>query len=157
MYALKRFIAYGIDLVFIFIPIQTYSAAFHAYIAGQVRIPSLIENYFWIAETLVPVLIIGTLVGLFGRSPGKLILFLKVTDESNRPPGLAQGIIREVIKLAGGIFLFGGLYAIYGIVTGGRAFYDDWLSLRVDDLKPAGLTDRQKKWREFSRANRDGA
>lgn len=155
MYALKRFIAYAIDLVLIFIPIQTYSMELHAYLQGHVRIPPLIENYFWIVETAVPVLIIGTLVGLFGRSPGKLITFLKVTDESHRPPGLAQGIIREVIKLVGGMFLFGALYAIYGIVTSGRAFYDDWLSLRVDDLKPTGLTDRQKKWREFSKANRD--
>lgn len=95
-----------------------------------------------------PVLLYGTLIGLTGRTPGKLLMFLKVQDRYGRRPGLAQGLLREVVKVISLGFVCGALWAIYGLVTSGRTFYDDWLDLEVEDLRPSGLTDVQKNWRQ---------
>ena len=155
MYALKRIAAYIIDMALIMTPIQMFSGEIYGFLGKYINIPVFVMTYTWMFETGIPVLILGLLVGVFGRSPGKLVMFLKVQDRSGRVPGVPQGIVREVIKVVSTMFLFGGLYAIYGLVTSGKTFYDDWLGLDVDDLKPTGLTDRQKKWREFSRQNRE--
>jgi uncharacterized RDD family membrane protein YckC len=152
MYALKRIVAYLIDMALIMIPIQTYSFEMYEFIGRHIRIPQFVMGYTWMIETGLPILILGLCVGLFGRTPGKLLMFLKVKDRSGRVPGIPQGLLREIIKLVGTMFLFGGLYAIYGLVTSGKTFYDDWLGLDVDDLKPTGLTDRQKKWREYAKS-----
>lgn len=153
MYALKRIFAYLIDMALVILPARFYADEILDKLDNIIAIPALFASSFWMVQSGIPILALGILVGQFGKSPGKLVMFLKVVNESKRSPGLAQGILREIIKLLCGMFLFGALYALYGIITRGRAFYDDWLSLDVEDQKPIGLTDRQKKWREYSRNN----
>jgi hypothetical protein len=46
---------------------------------------------------------------------------------------------------------FGMIWALYGVVTSEKTFYDDWLGLEVDDLRPWGLTETQRNWRKFQR------
>jgi hypothetical protein len=36
-------------------------------------------------------------------------------------------------------------------VTGRRTFYDEWLDLEVEDLRPSGLTPTQKNFRKYMR------
>jgi uncharacterized RDD family membrane protein YckC len=153
MYALKRILAYAIDVFLIVGPIsgllsfqelslfESVPHHFHGFMAIGVGALSL----------GAPILIIGVLSGLTGRSPGKLVMFLKIEDYGGDPPGIAQGILREIIKAVSLGFFFGTIWALQGIVTRGSTFYDEWLDLRVEDLRPSGLTPTQKKYRKYMR------
>ncbi len=78
-------------------------------------------------------------------------MFLKVND-AGEPPGIAQGILREIIKTVSMSFFFlGPIWALQGLVTRGETFYDQWLALEVEDLRPDGLTETQKNWRKYHR------
>jgi uncharacterized RDD family membrane protein YckC len=153
VYALKRIAAYIIDFVLIYTPIAGLLSIGGGPILG--RIPGHLHFFAgtasWGISLLAPVLVTGTLIGLTGRSPGKLIMFLKVNDGGD-PPGIAQGILREIIKMVSISFFFlGPIWALQGLVTHGETFYDQWLGLQVEDLRPYGLTDTQKKWRQYHR------
>jgi uncharacterized RDD family membrane protein YckC len=105
----------------------------------------------WGLSIAGPVLVNGILTGLTGRSPGKFLMFLRVKDAGGDPPGIAQGILREIIKAVSLGFFFGMIYALQGLVTSGQTFYDNWLDLDVEDLRPVGLTETQKNWRKYHR------
>jgi uncharacterized RDD family membrane protein YckC len=160
MYALKRIVAFSVD----YISMLFISTALYGYVA-KVLNPVLVkielmEGYAHYALStgvlmILPILIIGTLSGLLGWTPGKLICCLRVHNHSGRPPGVIQGILREVVKVIGTSFMFfGTLWALYGIITSEQTFYDDWIGTTVTDLKPTGLTDTQKKWRQFRNEER---
>ncbi len=152
MYVLKRFAAYAIDLVLVWTPIglllefapfmEDVSPRFHMF------------TFFgaWGFTFAGPILVNGILTGLTGRSPGKFIMFLNVKDAAGDPPGIAQGIVREIIKMVSLGFFFGMIYALQGIVTRQQTFYDQWLDLEVEDTRPLGLTETQKNWRKWHRA-----
>jgi uncharacterized RDD family membrane protein YckC len=153
VYALKRIAAYIIDFVLIYTPITSLLSL------GGVPLFGGIPQHFhlfaatagWGLSILAPVLVTGTLVGLTGRTPGKLIMFLRVNDAGD-PPGIAQGILREIIKTVSMSFFFlGPIWALQGLVTHGETFYDQWLGLEVEDLRPYGLSETQKNWRKFHR------
>ena len=63
-------------------------------------------------------------------------MFLKVKDCGGDPPGVAQGILTRDRKAVSLGFFFGMIYALQGLVTRGQTFYDAWLDLEVEDLKP---------------------
>ena len=81
-------------------------------------------------------------------------MFLNVKDAAGDPPGIAQGLVREVIKMVSLGFFFGMIYALQGIVTRQQTFYDQWLDLEVEDTRPVGLTETQKNWRKWHRIRR---
>jgi uncharacterized RDD family membrane protein YckC len=153
MYALKRIAAYGIDVVIAFAPIFILTEF------GESLMEKRISQRFylvaalgsWGFSLLWPVLFNGILTGLTGRTPGKFIMFLNVKDAGGDPPGIAQGILREIIKMVSTGFFFGMIWALQGVVTHGQTFYDQWLDLEVEDLKPYGLTETQKNWRKYHR------
>jgi uncharacterized RDD family membrane protein YckC len=152
-YALKRIIAYGIDLALVWAPMGLLLEFGQPLLKGA---PPRFQMFAWLGAwgfTLAgPVLINGILTGLTGRSPGKFIMFLNVKDYGGDPPGIAAGILREFIKAVSLGFFFGMIYALRGIVTRDQTFYDQWLGLEVEDLKPYGLTETQKNWRKYHRA-----
>jgi len=153
VYALKRIAAYVIDMVLVMGPLTTLftmgeSWLLQALPASLHAVPLLLILPISLG---FPVLFLGTLTGLTGRSPGKWILFLKVQDCGGDPPGVAQGILREVLKAFSLGLMFGSILALRGLVTQGRTFYDDWLDLEVEDLRPSGLTPTQKKFRKYMR------
>jgi uncharacterized RDD family membrane protein YckC len=154
MYALKRIAAYIIDFVLIYTPITSLIGFGQGTVFGGAMAPHFhlfAATASWGVSILAPVLITGTLIGLTGRTPGKLILFLKVNDGGD-PPGIAQGILREIIKTVSMSFFFlGPIWALQGLVTHGETFYDQWLGLEVEDLRPYGLSETQKNWRKFHR------
>ena len=63
-------------------------------------------------------------------------MFLRVEDYAGDPPGIAQGIVREIIKAVCLGFFFGTIWALAGLVSRKETFYDQWLDLRVEDLRP---------------------
>jgi uncharacterized RDD family membrane protein YckC len=153
VYALKRIFAYLIDFALIYTPLAGLLTIGHASLFAM--IPERLQMFAglgsWGISLLGPVLVTGTLVGLTGRTPGKLLMFLKVSDGGD-PPGLAQGILREIIKTVSISFFFlGPIWALQGLVTRGETFYDQWLDLQVEDLRPYGLSETQKNWRKFHR------
>jgi hypothetical protein len=153
MYTLKRIAAYAIDMALLWAPL-TYLLTLGQSALFSHGSPRLHGFLLVGASGLTfagPILINGILTGLTGRSPGKFILFLNVKDGAGDPPGIAHGIVREIIKAVSLAFFFGMIYAIHGLVTRGQTFYDAWLDLDVEDLKPYGLTETQKNWRKYHR------
>ena len=153
MYALKRMAAYAIDFILIFAPLSAaiaYGDAMLLHFAPQ-ALHGPLSLGSWGLSILIPAVVVGTISGLTGRTPGKLIMFLRIQDHGGSPPGIAQGILREIVKLfALGIF-FGTLWALQGMIARGRTFYDEWLDLEVEDLNPVGLTPTQKNFRKYMR------
>jgi uncharacterized RDD family membrane protein YckC len=153
VYILKRAAAYLIDFFLVVMPV---SAMFHL-AEGRLleRFPSGVEVFrfplAWGLPMVLPVLVLGVLTGLTGRTPGKFLTFLKVEDGAGDPPGIAQGIVRELIKVVSLAFIFGIFWAVQGLATRRQTFYDDWLGLEVDDLRPTGLTPTQKSFRKHRR------
>jgi uncharacterized RDD family membrane protein YckC len=152
MYALKRMAAYAVDMALVWGPLA-FLIGFGE--SAILRASPRLHGFSLLGAsgfTLIgPILINGILTGLTGRSPGKFILFLNVKDSAGDPPGIAHGILREIIKAVSLGFFFGMIYALHGLVTRGQTFYDAWLDLEVEDLKPYGLTETQKNWRKYHR------
>jgi uncharacterized RDD family membrane protein YckC len=69
-------------------------------------VQALFAQLVWVGVVFV---IRGALVGLYGWSPGKLLLGLRVVDFDGRPPGLAKGYVRELVNTLG-TGLFGCFY-----------------------------------------------
>jgi len=153
MYALKRIIAYVIDMALVYSPLMALMAYAETPFLGKLT-PHF--HFFGPLGAMGiafagPILVNGVLTGLTGRSPGKFIMFLNVKDCGGDPPGIAQGILREIIKAVSLGFFLGMIYALQGLVTTGQTFYDAWLDLDVEDLKPYGLSETQKNWRKYHR------
>lgn len=156
MYSIKRIAAYCIDAALV------YAIGFGVSLLTVLFLPEEqlasipMMTIFSIANYAVsygiPIVGFGILSGLFGWTPGKLVCFLRVRNSARRAPGIAQGILREIIKyISVSVMFLGAIWAIQGIVTRQRTFYDDWLSLDVEDQKPSGLTETQKNWRKTFR------
>ncbi len=153
MYALKRIVAYLLDYAIILTPTLAGIGLLEQSL-GE-RIPGQIRHHLglvsWGVSLLAPSLVLGVLTGLTGTTPGKLITFLRVQDHAGDPPGIAEGIVREVVKAVSLAFFFGMIYALGAVVTKRRTFYDEWLDLDVEDLRPSGLTETQKNFRKYMR------
>lgn len=153
MYALKRLAAYVIDYGLILLPtLMGLGIAEHA--LGS-QLPQGFRGHLglftWGISLPAPALVLGVMTGLTGRTPGKLVMFLRVQDYGGDPPGVAQGVVRGLVKAVSLGFFFGMLYALQAIVTNRRTFSDEWLDLEVEDLRPSGLTPTQKNFRKFMR------
>ena len=153
MYALKRIVAYAIDVALM----SSLMWAGMFYLQSKMlhlRDPQM-QGFASLATGALslfgPVLILGTLTGLTGRTPGKFITFLKVQDHAGDPPGIANGIVREVVKAVSLCCFFGMIRGMQAVVTKERTFYDNWLDLDVEDLRPAGLTPTQRNFRKYMR------
>lgn len=156
MYSIKRILAYCIDSALVLAIGQGINLLYLMMLSDRMVNDARLLGIIGIVSTAVsygvPILVFGFLSGRFGWTPGKLCCFLRVQNSSKKSPGIAQGILREIIKYVGISFMFlGGIWAIYGIVTKQKTFYDDWLQLNVEDIKPSGLTETQKNWRKTYR------
>jgi uncharacterized RDD family membrane protein YckC len=152
-YALKRIAAYAIDLALVWTPMALLLEFGQPLLKDtQPRIQMFAWMGTWGFTVIGPILINGILTGLTGRSPGKFIMFLNVQDFGGDPPGIATGILREIIKAVSLGFFFGMIWALQGVVTRDQTYYDQWLNLEVEDLRPVGLTETQKNWRKYHRA-----
>jgi len=156
MYSIKRIAAYAIDLVVVYIVGLGLNLLAVALIGSDPESGLGMIVFTQLAGSVIsygiPIVVFGSLAGLFGWTPGKLICFLRVKNQSGNTPGIAKGILREFIKFVGTSFLLlGAFWALHGIVTKQKTFYDDWLDIDVEDIKPSGLTETQKNWRKTFR------
>jgi uncharacterized RDD family membrane protein YckC len=153
MYALKRIAAYAIDMILVIGPLSALITYGEVWLLKGLPIP--LHGFAGFGRigisTGLPVLLLGTLSGLTGRTPGKWIMFLRVQDYGGDPPGIGQGIFREIIKAVSLVFVLGIIWALQGLATNKRPFYDEWLDLDVEDLRPMGLTPTQKNFRKYMR------
>jgi hypothetical protein len=154
VYALRRILAYGIDMGLVLTPVGLAADPLTAKLADSLPAVWVAYSGFlaWVVAAGLPVLLVGVCVGLTGWTPGKLAMFLRVKDRHGRRPGVQNALLREVAKAVSLAFICGAFYAIYGLISRGRTFYDDWLGLEVDDLWEGGLTDVQKNWRRQMKA-----
>jgi uncharacterized RDD family membrane protein YckC len=153
MYALKRMAAYLIDYAIILAPTLALFGLLEHRVGTAIPV-HIVPHMGLISggvSMLAPPLVLGVLTGLTGRTPGKLITFLRVQDHAGDPPGIAEGIVREVVKAVSLAFFFGMIYALQAVVTNRRTFYDEWLDLDVEDLRPSGLTETQRNFRKYMR------
>jgi uncharacterized RDD family membrane protein YckC len=152
MYSLKRVFAHMIDMLIIMVLSTAITLLINSIalqLGTNTAIPLITGVITPIVSNGVPIVLLGTIAGIFGWSPGKLIFFLRIRKSHNTAPGMALGILREIIKYASIALLFiGGIWALVGIITNQKTFYDDWLRLEVEDIKPAGLSETQKNWRK---------
>jgi uncharacterized RDD family membrane protein YckC len=155
IYSLKRILAYAVDMLLIWLISFGVSMVWTFFAPPQAEeIGFSIMNFAGSALLSygVPIVLFGSISGIFGWSPGKLIFFLRIRKSRNTAPGLALGILREIVKyISISFFFLGGIWALVGIITRQKTFYDDWLNLDVEDIKPAGLTETQKNWRKTFR------
>jgi uncharacterized RDD family membrane protein YckC len=153
MYALKRIAAYAIDMALVYMPLAALLGYGDAALIGRLspHLRTFAAFGSWAVVFGGPILVNGILTGLTGCSPGKFLMFLNVKDCAGDPPGFAQGILREIVKAVSLGFFFGMIYALQGLLTRGQTFYDAWLDLDVEDLKPYGLSETQKNWRKYHR------
>jgi uncharacterized RDD family membrane protein YckC len=153
MYILKRIAAYLIDVFVVVSPLAMLLAFGEDLVSDW--LPAGVHGFHtplsWGLPLALPVLVLGTITGLTGRSPGKFVTFLKVEDGAGDPPGVAHGVLRELIKAVSLTFIIGIFWAMQSLATRRRTFYDEWLDLEVDDLRPSGLTPTQKNFRKYMR------
>lgn len=153
MYLLKRIAASLLDYAIMLIP-----AALGIMKLGNPLAQQVVHSGFGfygrgllIGSLIAPAIILGVMTGLTGWTPGKLIFSLRVQGYDGDPPGVANGIVRELAK----IFLFATVYGLYyavaSVMRDKDAFYDTWLSVEVEDLRPYGMTETQKNYRKFMR------
>ena len=144
MYALKRIAAYAIDIAIFWLPMTLLvnfgEGPFEEDLPRRFHMIAMLGS--WGLSIAGPVLVNGILTGLTGRSPGKFLMFLRVKDAGGDPPGIAQGILREIIKAVSLGFFFGMIYALQGLVTSGQTFYDNWLDLDVEEIGRASCRER---------------
>jgi uncharacterized RDD family membrane protein YckC len=159
MYKYKRILAYLIDVTLMLLTVAfslnielNQLAIYFAQGFVGFSAPST-ESI--ILTIIIPIILFGITTGLLGKTPGKMLMKLRVVRLDNQPTGIKNGIIRETIKCAAFTCLILGLaWALYDLFTTGRTFYDDWLRLSVEDesdREEDNLTETQKAWRESNR------
>ncbi len=96
-----------------------------------------------------PLLYLAIPTGIWGKTPGKLLCRLKVTDCYGEAPGIWRALGREVLKclaIGSGI---GAMLSLYQILYQGGAWYDHLCGTRVDFKPYIRLTQTQKNWRKY--------
>lgn len=157
MYKYKRLLAYLIDTAIILLLVRIASGVDFMYILyafSQGIVGFEMATPFSFAITvLIPILLYGIMVGQYGCTPGKYLMKLRIRNLDGEPIGLGKGILRETIKSGAiSVLIFGLIWAVHGIITKNKTFYDRWLELSVDDLAPENidkLNDIQKRWRDL--------
>ena len=113
----KRFMARIIDTIII-LPL---------YLANDYFIKPINESAFLVIVSLIFTLVMlynVLFVYFYGRTPGKMILKLKVCTNNSNPIGMSNCIFREAFNIinfllwiTGGFFTFSGFKFLSGIVT----------------------------------------
>ncbi|MBN1983778.1 MAG: RDD family protein, partial [Chitinivibrionales bacterium] len=96
---------------------------------------SLISYASILLSLSLPILIFGLLGGIFGWTPGKYCLYLRLRRLQGNQRSIGRAIVREWVKYCGfAFFHIGALWAFYGVLTNAKAFYDQWFGLTVEDM-----------------------
>lgn len=106
------------------------------------------QTFYGHGETVVTLLFVviflGLLAGAVGRTPGMVVMALKIQTPQGTRIGVAAGILREITKLLCLTVLVGTIWALYGFVVRERPFYDDWFGCQVVPVQPKGIIASQE-------------
>lgn len=144
-----RVLALMIDLLFCY-----FLSNIVTFILGFIihRVPEFFlftfSPLFMGVSILVPIIYFAIPTGLWGRTPGKFILRLKV-EYRGRPPGIMRALGRETLKLLSIACPLGILFNLFQICYTGSVWYDDLCGTGVMYSPLVRLTQTQKNWRKI--------
>lgn len=102
---------------------------------------------FWFVLFFVwPFLCLAIPTGIWGKTLGKLLCRLTVTDLHGRPPGVWRALGREVLKclaIGSGI---GAVLTLFQILYQGGTWYDQLCGTKVDFNPYVRPTPTQENW-----------
>ena len=104
---------------------------------------------FWfIFIILWPVLLLAVPMGIWGKTLGKFLCRLHVTDFHGNPPGIWRATGREILKFLAIGSGFGMLLTLCQILYQGGTWYDHLCGTQVSFSPYIRLTQTQKNWRK---------
>lgn len=101
-----------------------------------------------------PVLYFALPTGIWGRTPGKLIFRIKVSDRFGHAPGILRALGREALKFIAVATGFGIFFSLFQVIQTGEVWYDSLCETEVDGGSLVRLTETQKNWRKYQKARR---
>lgn len=150
VYGLKRTAAFLVDygIIWLFIMWSKLPVALflEKHSIGAADIETL-NHYSLLAPFFAGVTVFGIMTGIWGRTPGKLLTFLKVVRHDGSAIGMGAGIAREVLKGFSWFTVILPIFFAFGVFCMAEAAYDKWLSCEVFDARPFGSTKTQRDWR----------
>lgn len=110
---------------------------------------------FWFILFFVwPFLCLAIPTGIWGKTLGKLLCRLTVTDFHGRPPGIWRALGREVLKCLAISSGIGAMFSLFQIMYQGGTWYDQMCGTNVEFSPYVRLTETQKNWRKFYKNRR---
>ncbi len=95
-----------------------------------------------------PILYFGLCEGLWGRTPAKFILSLRVVDGTGEKPSVPRALGRGALKLLAVGTTIGALIALIQLIWQGATWYDHLCGTMVEYRPGVRLTDAQKHFRD---------
>ena len=120
-------------------------------VAGAALVPVVLAAFL-----LWPVLFMGIPTGLWGRTPGKWILGLRVVHAYGHPPSVRRALAREMLKMLAIGCAFGAAFCLIQILHTGTVWYDHLCGTAVEHSPWHRLTRTQKDFRKAMRDFRSG-
>ena len=103
----------------------------------------------FIAGSIVwPFLYFGLFTGLWGRTPGKFLLSLRVINALGEKPSLPRALGREALKLVAIASSIGAFICLLQVLYQHVAWYDYLCGTNVEYRKRVRLTATQKHFRK---------
>jgi uncharacterized RDD family membrane protein YckC len=145
-----RVAALLIDIIIGFVPFVLVLNGM-SWVVGKLGPVSFgLSSYLMLAVLIAwPPLYLSIPTALWGRTPGKLICRLSVTDYRGKPPGFPRALGREVLKCLSVGSMIGAILTLLQLVYQGGGWYDQLCGTRVEYNPYVRLTETQKKWREY--------
>jgi hypothetical protein len=148
-----RILALMIDLAFCFgtIPL-VFMGVFGLMDLLPEELGILLLFFMVIAFILIPVwpvLCLAIPTGIWGKSLGKLICRLEVTDYYDRRPGIWRALGRETLKLLAIASTIGAILTLFQIVYQNGTWYDDLCGTKVEFKPYIRLTKTQRNYRKY--------
>ena len=120
-------------------------------VAGAALIPMIFAAFL-----LWPAAFFGVSTGLWGRTPGKWILGLRVVHAYGYPPSVRRALAREVLKVLAIGTVFGAAFCLIQILHTGTVWYDRLCGTAVEHSPWDRLTKTQREFRKVIRNLRSG-
>ena len=113
---------------------------------GVALVPIMIAAFL-----LWPVLFLGVPTGLWGRTPGKLVLGLRVVHAYGHPPSVRRALAREALKMVSLGSAFGAVFCLIQILHTGTVWYDRLCGTSVEHSPWVRSTKTQREFRKAMR------
>lgn len=144
-----RILALMIDcsICFVLVPAITYGGL---RVIAQSGLLALFLVPIWLALFFVwPFLYFGLFTAFWGKTPGKFLCRLYVTDLAGRRPGLWRGLCREALRILAVCSGIGAIISLIQLIYQRTTWYDQLCSTVVRYRPLIRLTKTQKNYRRL--------